>query len=292
MKLRWRRFVPRRAVPAVSLHDSSTLFGAAEILVGQLTAHRNLRKAQIDDLEPMITSLRGRHDTTALLAMLILQSPRAAHAQRQMDGHPHGYHDRNKRLYELIDFNDVFVSCVLALDESQLDTFNEQAKLAMDRFCKTLGVKCFSNEQWEAITHGLSREVAVYFGALHEGLSARMTSRTDDAKGIDMVITDMATARQMNVDVKTRSAFHFRLKDLEREGRISADATAQAEADGYCRVTNGHGSDAVRVVLLRIDEQSYGQIRHFRFEQSQVLGATLRALLQTTTTTAAHQELH
>ncbi len=39
-----------------------------------------------------------------LQALLVVQTPRAARAQAQMDAHEHGYHNREKRLFELIDF--------------------------------------------------------------------------------------------------------------------------------------------------------------------------------------------
>lgn len=276
MSAHWRRFVPR-TLQRKSV-ERGGVFDEAESLVAHATLHLRRRNADITQLDPIIDRLRGRQDIDSLLAMLILQSPRAANAQRQMDKHPHGYHDKTKRLYELIDFNDVFVACVLAMPADQLSTFNEQAKLAMDRFCKKLGTKCFSNEQWEAITHGLSREVAVFRGAIHEGLTATMTSRVEDAKGVDMIIGD-ETGKSINADIKTRSAFFFRLKELAREGRLSESQWHRADELGYCQVMNGHGHEGIEVVLVRIDHEVLGPITDFTFENSGLLGQQLRKII-------------
>src|SRR5690606_30984045 len=66
---------------------------------------------------------RSIHDKVHLLALLILQAPGAARAQREMDGHRGGYKNRQARLYELIDFNDTFVDTVLSLNEEERQTF-------------------------------------------------------------------------------------------------------------------------------------------------------------------------
>src|ERR1035437_7681749 len=64
----------------------------------------------------------------AWLRALILQAPGAAMAQVQMDHHKHSFHNREARLYELIDFNDAYVSTVLAMPNDHLNTFNEELK--------------------------------------------------------------------------------------------------------------------------------------------------------------------
>lgn len=243
---------------------------------------RRLRNFDASQLHPIIASFRhqaGAVPTSLdLLIMLLLQAPGAVQAQRQMDKHPNGYQSHRARLLELIDFNDSYVSFVLSLPDQELPGLNEELKVAVDRLCKRFSSPSFSNEQWEAITYGLSREIAVYRGAIKEGLSATMTSRTQDAMGVDMVIAD-ETGRAVNIDVKTRSSFHFRIKDLMREGRVSASAGALAEEQGYCPVTNGHGTEAINVVLVRIDHQALGEIVNFAFENSHLLGAELRQII-------------
>ena len=150
----------------------------------------------------------------------------------------------------------------------------------MDRFCKYLKAPCFSNEQWEAITHGLSREIAVYRTAKELGYTVRMTSRRQDAMGVDMVITDARRGRSLNVDIKTRSSFHFRLKDLVKEGRIPEMQREAAEHNGFCMVINGHGVEAVHTILLRIDEETYGRVLSFRLERPQALAAKLEEIMR------------
>ena len=197
-----------------------------------------------------------------------------------MDEHPHGYRNRHERLFELIDFNDTLVSAVLALPESELPQFADVAKRAMDAFCKRVKSRCFSNEQFEAIVHGLSREIAVYRGAKAEGYEVSMTSRTQDALGIDMVIRDPASGRSINVDCKTHSAFYYRLKDLVHEGRMTTEESAIAEDKGYCRVVNGDDSQRVAIILWRIDEQTYGDIQAFSLADPARLGNALHDIIQ------------
>ena len=64
--------------------------------------------------------------------------------------------------------------------------------------------------------HGLSREIAVFKAAENAGLNALMSSRVADAFGIDMQIADTVSGDYVNIDCKTSSAFHFRLKDLDQ----------------------------------------------------------------------------
>lgn len=151
----------------------------------------------------------------------------------------------------------------------------------MDEFCKQLRSRCFSNEQFEAITHGLSREIAVYRGAIREGYQAHMTSRVDDALGIDMVITDRQTGMSINVDVKTHSAFYYRLKDLMREGRLTTEEAAMAEDVGYAWVVNGDETRREHIVLFRLDQQTYGNIQNFTLASTTMLGQKLAEILQT-----------
>ncbi len=197
-----------------------------------------------------------------------------------MDRHSRGYHNKHERLFELIDFNDTYVSAVLSIPEGEIATFADEAKKAMDEFCKQLRSRCFSNEQFEAITHGLSREIAVYRGAKAEGYDVRMTSRVDDALGIDMVVTDPGTGRSVNIDVKTHSAFYYRLKDLMREGRLTTEEAAIAEDVGYAWVVNGDELRREHIVLLRIDQQTYGVIQNFSFMSTYVLGQKLAEIMR------------
>jgi len=214
------------------------------------------------------------------IALTVLQSPRAARAQVQMDKHHGGYKERKARLFELIDFNDAFVSSVLALPEEYLAEFNQRLFIEMAAFCKKLRVSSFTAEQFEAINHGLSREIAVYRGAIAEGLGASMTSRVQDAKGVDMIITDPHSHRSINIDCKTSSSFHFRLVDRHRQGRMSDQAKLRCETQGYCSTINGKHEFAVDVVLVRIDTELLGKIHNFTFSDTSRLGILLRSALE------------
>lgn len=217
------------------------------------------------------------HDrAVAWLYALAMQAPRAAEAQQEMDKHPHGYHNREKRLYELIDFNDTYDASVLAAPEDLLLDFPDRTKEVLDLACKRAGTRCFSNEQFEAITHGLSREIAVYKGVREEGYEAEMTNRMTDAFGIDMRIYDPKTLHHINVDVKTRSAYYHRIQELRREGRLSDEAVLMADRNGFTRVYNGHNGQEVPVVIWRIDEQELGTITAFQFARTDYLATMLR----------------
>jgi len=220
----------------------------------------------------------NEHDGAALFALLVLRGPLATRAQEQMDKHPQGFRNKEARVLELIDFNDAFVSTVLALREEERAGFVEQMQHEIASFCKQVGARMFSDEQWDAITRGLSREIAVYLGAIKEGFHVRMTSRREDAMGVDMVIMDRDSGRSLNVDVKTPSSYRYRLQDLVREGRMDEQSAAQADIDGYAKEINGHGDDAVRVTLMRVDPNEVGDIEGFEFVRPDMLARQLREM--------------
>lgn len=248
------------------------------------------RRVRVDQLEQPINVLLSQterfHDeqtgsseqAVVWLAALIMQAPRAVLAQRQMDAHPHGYSNKQARLYELIAFNDTYVSAILSLPEQYHPQCNDRIKQVMDQFCRRVKVPCLTNEQWEAITHGLSREIAVYHGALALGYRARMTSRREDAMGVDMVVTDEQTGMNINLDIKTRSSFHYRLQDLHNEGRITELQREEADQFGHITVRNGHGSESVVTTILRIDEETYGRVIDFTLERLEPLKTAIEQI--------------
>lgn len=274
---KWRRFLPRRTEPVVA-RQSDDIFA---------TAHATIAALKIKDFETLDREIErwknmmDEGDAASWLTSLILQAPRAAHAQAMMDEHPHGYHDRTKRLYELIEFNDTFVSTVLLLPVKQLETFVEDLRAEIDAFCKKMYSRTFSDEQYEAITHGLSREIAVYRAAQHEGFNVLMASRASDAFGIDMQVQDPGSGRYVNIDCKTGSSFHFRLKDLVHERRLTQRDMDIAEDKGWWEITNRakRSRKRARIILLRIDQDELGEIRDFGFVDDRVIRVKLQAIV-------------
>lgn len=262
------------------------VFEDAQAIIAQHMPSRQQfgRRRDVHVLDDVIRSLelRGMQDElpSVLLAALVLQAPRAVAAQRKMDKFSHGFHDKQHRLDELIGFNDAYVSLIILLPSQARLVANDEIKRMIDSFCRRMKSPSFSPEQWEAITHGLSREIAVFLSAKELGYQAVMTSRRADAMGVDMVITDPHSGAHLNVDIKTRSSFHFRLIDLQREGRVSEMQREAAEYTGYCMVVNGHGDQAVRTTLLRIDEETYGRVINFTLERPEVLGDLLEQIVR------------
>lgn len=222
-------------------------------------------------------------DTNVLLEALLARTPGAVEAQRSMDKHPGAYHTNKTRLYELIDFNDAFVELAIALSPAERTGFIDRLKQRMSQYCRDIGSPMFTDEQYEAITRGLSREVAVYLGAKEQGFEVVMASRTQDAMGVDMTITDPRTGRSLNIDCKSPSAYHFRLKDLRHQGRLTEDEAERAEISGYVSEVNGHGAHAVAVTILRIDPNETGEIRDLTFTDPTLLAVRLRDVLNQTT---------
>lgn len=210
---------------------------------------------------------RDTRDAPHLLALLLLQSPVAARAQYEMDKRSGGYKNHQARLFELIDFNDTFVSTILAFPEPELDGFNEALRSELTAFSRQMRTANFSDKQLEAITHGLSREIAVYRGARRLGYLARMTSRVQDAKGVDMIITDPETKKSLGIDVKTRSSFHFRLINLQRQRRIDEQQRLACEEAGFCTVKYDRNSNSQQsdTVLFRIATRELGPIANYSF---------------------------
>ncbi|HCZ28711.1 TPA: hypothetical protein DHU97_03130 [Candidatus Saccharibacteria bacterium] len=234
---------------------------------------------QIEQLKRSLPEMNRANKKLALQKLLVLQTPRAALAQNQMDRHKHGYHNREKRLYELIDFNDTFVAVVLALDRSELARFTPDIKQRMSDFCRQQDTLMFSDEQFEAIVHGLSVEISVYRAAHDDGLDVEMTSRTQDAFGIDMVVGDPSVRRQINIDCKTPSAFRYRLEELRKKGRITDSEVLQADEQDFITTMNRHDDEKVPVTTLCIRPERVGDIADFSLGDTKPLGSLLRSVI-------------
>lgn len=273
----WRRFVPRRQVEprhVMTLEDGS-----------RLSTIRNLQDADvfIDGVKAMPAHTQPDVEWQRLHTLLLAQTPRAVRAQIQMDRHKHGYHHREKRLFELIDFNDAFVALVLATPAHDLPGLAERLRDDMTRFCRRLKTPMFSREQYDAIVRGLSREIAVFKAAEQQGFQVHMTNRVEDAFGIDMVITDPATGKQLNIDCKTASAFRYRMEDLIKEGRISEAELLEADQRDFLTVQQHRARDhqTVAVTLLCIRSDTLGEIADFTFNEPARLTALLANVFAT-----------
>lgn len=280
---RWRRYRARRKFQPV-VHDTlaHTARSRLERLLREVYGAR-AHRVDSATLEPALQEQAARaaasDDPVDWFVLLILRAPIAARAQRTMDRRRVDRLDKQARLYELIDFNDAFISTVLSMSPAERNGFIEAARHEMARFCMQMGVRMFSDEQFEAITRGLTREVAIYLGAQREGFRADMTPRAQDALGVDVIITDPVNGQRLNVDVKTSSSFHYRLKDLVREGRISQDEAVTAEYDGYIQELNGRGEETVLVTIFRVDPNEMGDIDgFFEFLDPSLLGDRLRQI--------------
>ncbi len=266
----WRRFLPKTNVT----HKQTGADNLEHILYTVLhdAPDSRWKAADVEWLNGAIEMLRYRVQSAApsekavlLRALLIVQAPRAARAQAQMDAHKHGYHNREKRLFELIDFNDTFVDAVLALAPHERPGFAQRLYADIRKFSKQAGASVLSDEQYDAIVRGLSREIAVYLAARQLNYEARMTSRTDDALGIDMIITNAKTRNQLNIDCKTPSAFRYRLEDLVKEGRITDDELLKADEEDYITVVNRHNNERIPVTIVCIRPERLGEIKDFEF---------------------------
>lgn len=215
-----------------------------------------------------------------LRTLVIAQTPKAVKAQIEMDKHKHGYHNREKRLYELIDFNDSFVSYVLATRHEDLPGLETRLFRDMNEFCRRLGVLVFTQQQYDAIVRGLSREIAVYRTAKYHGYQVSMTSRTEDAFGIDMKITDRESGKTLNVDCKTPAAFRHRLEDLVHHGRISDDELLQADERGFLTLMQHRGQESVPVTLFCVLPDRLGEISNFTFDEPERLKTMLETMFR------------
>lgn len=268
MLSRWRYFRPRHPHAIAERRHASLPTARRGVFVdGQLLAEQLLK--QHPSIDDAIDTLRHRTRNAAtperLLALTLLMVPRSARAQEMMDAHKHNFHDRKARLFELIDFNDTFVATVLALRPEERVGFGDRLYSIMRQMARRYHTPNFLEGQYEAIVHGLSREIAVYQAALDGGFDALMSSRTDDAFGIDMQIRDRRTGHYINIDIKTHSSYYFRLKVLVRERRISQKQAEQALDTGYCSVINRSETADVHILLFRIDHTILGDIVDFAF---------------------------
>ena len=262
----WRRFMPKRAKSEQAAVDDL-----------DVRTPRNVQEA--NTLVARLKQQQEPHDNHEKLAyyrkLLITQTPQAVLAQWQMDAHKHGYHDHDKRLYELIDFNDTFVNLALQTPVHKRSELIESLKAEMSQFCRNLHTPSFSDEQFNAIALGLGREVAVFAAAEQLGYHARMTSRTQDAFGIDMMIVQPGTNKRLYVDCKTPSAYRHRLEDLVKFKHITEQQLLQADKDDYITIDRHHDEDIVPVTLLCIRPDTVGEIHDFAFDEPNRVQALL-----------------
>lgn len=271
----WRRFVSHRRT---ELADQGEQEDGSE-----LSALRNIEAANafIDRLKASSDSELDNGGQERLQTLLIAQTPRAVRAQIQMDRHKHGYHHREKRLYELIDFNDTFVSLVLATPSSHLPGLAKRLYSEMAHFCRRLKTSMFTREQFDAIVRGLSREIAVFRAAREQGFDVHMTSRVEDAFGIDMVITDPKTGLILNIDCKTPPAFRHRLEELLHDGRITEEQLLKADERDFITVLQRRNDKQVPVTLLCIRPDTLGEINDFTFDEPARLTTLFDRVFQT-----------
>lgn len=286
---KWQRFRPRErrgTFDDITVFEKDTIYvRAREVITEAMHQARSAKPSRsLRRISRAAKIVKSRSEQNQLpeyfLASLILQTPNAVKAQREMDRRHGGYNNRQARLYELIDFNDTFVDTVLSLDESLLEDFTQRLWHEIDVFCRAQRVDNFSLRQFDAIVHGLSREIAVYRGAKKEGYLARMTSRSQDAMGIDVIITDPETKKSIAVDVKTKAAFRWRLVQLEKRRRIDEEKRLQCELAGFCTMRNGKGEESVDVVLLRIATDRLGKIDNYSFNDTAALGGLIADALE------------
>lgn len=277
-RLNWRRLRPYRRHPSLSSEESDVFSRAWKKLDYNLPRHPRVERIK-KQLEALRRDAYTTNSPSDWIAAFVVQAPRAVLAQRQMDAHPHGYHNKQARLYELIDFNDAFVATVLCLKAAERAVFIERVKELCDWMCERANTPKFSEEQWEAICRGLSREIALYLAAKNFGFDAVMTSRSQDALGIDMQVRDPESKRYINIDCKTPSSYRYRLEELVREGRLSFKEQMAADERGYTLETNGHGSERAHIVLLALLPERYGDVVEFRFAHETALHEIFNRLI-------------
>lgn len=242
------------------------------------------RRPEVNNLDRYIPKLRKHfdmtHDSTEGLVALLSQVPRAVLAQLQMDKYPHGYRNKQERLYELIDFNDTLISTILVMDDEHRKQFRERVKQAADRVSKRVGAPCFTNEQWDAIIRGLTREVAVYSAAKESGFNAWLTDRAHDALGVDLQVQDPEDGRYINIDVKTPSSFRHRMEQLIHEHRLTENELIIGDQQNYIIENNGHGKHKVQVIVLCILPDMFGDLVDWRFVNSEPMRHKLNRLIR------------
>jgi len=143
-----------------------------------------------------------------------------------------------------------------------------------------VGAPCFSNEQWDAIIRGLTREVAVYSAARAYGFNAWMTDRAHDALGVDLQVQDPEDGRYINVDVKTPSSFRHRMEQLIHEHRLSERELLIGDQQNYIIEKNGHGKNKVQVIVLCILPDQFGDLVDWRFVNPEPMHQKLNQLIR------------
>lgn len=268
--MRWRRYLPKKK----SRIDAPLSDGLSLRTVQSVADASNLSDRMKQAGEPELEHEKLRYYRTLLVA----QSPRAVLAQWKMDTHKYGYRNRKKRLFELIDFNDTLVNVILLTPVDDRFNLASSLKYEIDQFCRKLNTPRFSEEQFEAIVLGLGREVAVYTAAQDLGYDVRMTSRTEDAFGIDMIIEQPSTGKKLYIDCKTPSAFRHRLEDLVKYHQITEEQLLQADKDDYLTALRHDKDKKLPVTLLCIRTETLGAVHSFVFDEPKRVQALLEKI--------------
>ena len=242
------------------------------------------RRPEVNSFDRYIPKLRkhfeSTHDPIDGLVALLAQAPRAVLAQMQMDNYPHGYRNKQERLYELIDFNDTLIGTILAMGDGARRQFRSRVKEAADRVCHRVGAPNFTNKQWDAIIRGLTREVAVYTAAKESGFNAWLTDRAHDALGIDLQVQDPEDGRYINIDVKTPRSFRHRMEQLVKEKRLTERELLIGDERQYIIEKNGRGKNRVDVIVLCILPDAFGDLIDWRFVNSEPMRHKLNQLIR------------
>lgn len=199
-------------------------------------------------------------------ALLILGIPAAARTQERMDRHRS--HDRALDVGSLSRFNRDLTSAIIAAPKNMRPEFTNQIRRRSESLLyRKWGLPVLSEVQFNRITSGLEREVAV-FDALEEttpeGWQVRQGSMQEDALGTDIVVVDNKGA-ELRLDSKTRYAFDHVVDDLETGHWISAQDAQRGRDTGYV-YSPGRTPSGEKVYTCIFDADNLGSIKDFSYD--------------------------
>jgi hypothetical protein len=200
------------------------------------------------------------------MALLVLGIPAAARAQERMD--TRRTHDRALDVGSLSRFNRDLSGVMLEMPPSMLPEFPDRLRRRSENLLyQQWGLPVLNEVQFNRITNGISREVAV-LRALQETLpeewNLRQGTPQEDMLGTDAVVVDNE-GRELRMDMKTDYAFAHILDDLEAGDWITPEQARRGAEDGYV-YSPGRTPAGEKVYTCVFNADALGKITDCQYE--------------------------
>lgn len=242
--------------------ESFTTAHTAELAYAMQSRH--LRSADTDEW-PTSQLVSNR------IALITLELPTAARAQRALDSNGHRGQDRETQVATLSQFNKDVAGVLAYLPPSMIADFAErfvdQAESLLEQ---RLGLPVYDRKGFYTVMAGVMREVAVIRALdsnMPDGWHVEHATVEQDVHGTDLtVVTDKN--ERLAMDIKSQNSFYRKVMKLRDFGHLSHDEAEKALTSGYFYSDLKVQDDEAGAVCI-VNADSLGEIRHFQYNDAE-----------------------